>query len=126
MKNNVIMIFILIMIVLANVFVFTYDLNNINTIKIILVLICCTAFYKAFISDRFSNIYNIHSFKYSITSKNLLELLGSFLISLMICKSSFISNEVSIKEIFWLIVCALIIYRFLFFNLSINISSKEV
>lgn len=117
MKNCIVMIFILFILTFANGLVYIYDVNAINVILIVVFII---AFYKAFISEKFTDIYNIHSFKYTMTSYNLLELVGAFLLSLIICKSDFIRFDFNIKTISFFLISGLITYRFLFFNLSKN------
>lgn len=117
MKNCIVMIFILFILTFANGLVYIYDVNTINVILIVVFII---AFYKAFISEKFTDIYNIHSFKYTMTSNNLLELVGAFLLSLIICKSDFIRFDFNIKAISFFLISGLLTYRFLFFNLSKN------
>lgn len=112
MKDNIVMIFIIGILIFANILVYLFNINP--TLMLILVTFSA-AFYKAFNCEKFSDIYNVQSFKYTLNSKNLLELLGSFILVLIACKNI---HNFGILDVFIFIIFSLLVYRFLFYNLS--------
>lgn len=116
MKNNIIIIkLILLGIIFANILVYYFNVNSINSTLIIIIFI---SVYKASISKKFTNIYNIHSFKYTLTNNNILELIGAFFTSLIANKDYLILSNFNIKAILFCILFGLLIYRFMYYNLS--------
>jgi flagellar motor component MotA len=115
LKEYRVMVCVLLGLILENILVYSY---GISTIVVLIIIGGCPALYKAFNSERFSDIYNIHSFKFTLTTNNVLELIGAFLVSSIISKSDFISHDFNILTISFFIIAGLVVYRFLFFNLS--------
>lgn len=113
--------FILFGLILSNLLVFLCKMNS----TLILLLIGTVAFYKAYISDNFSDIYNIHSFKFTFTSNNILELVGSILVGTIISSQDIIAHEFNIITISFFIMAVAIVYRLLFFDLSVGTSNKS-
>lgn len=122
MKRLIYMILYLFGIVIANILVFVY---SVDSIAVITTVIGCAAYYKAIISEKFSDIYNIHSFKLTITFNNVLELIGSFLVCLIMLKSDVAEHNYNFITVSFFIITGLLIYRFLFFNLSKGTSGEE-
>lgn len=114
MIKQIRIIFFIFGILFADILVYIY---KVNTIVVIIALIGCTTFYKVLISEKFSDIYNIYSFKFTISFNNLFELMGSFLVSIIILESDFAEHNYNIVTISLFIITGLIIYRFLFFNI---------
>ena len=106
---------ILLLSVILNILVFKYDFNVVIALIIIASYI---AFNKAFHSEKFSDIYNIHNFKYKISKKNISELIVSVLLTIMVFAESFKNLEFYIIDPIIFIGCAFVIYRFLLFNAS--------
>lgn len=113
------MMFFLVVLILVNIGVFFLGVNPTLVIFIVsgFVAVC-----KVFTTKKFSDVYNIHSFKRTLNSNNILELVGSFLIGLIACKNI---HGFDIIDFFIFIVFSLLIYRFLFFNLSKKISNRK-
>lgn len=106
---------ILLLCLILNFLVFKYDFNEVIALVIIASYI---AFNKAFHSEKFSDIYNIHNFKYKISLENISELIATVLITIMVFTKSFKNLEFYIIDPIIFIGCAFLIYRFLLFNAS--------
>lgn len=112
------MFLIILVLIFSNIIVLKYD---VNATLLLLILSGGIGLYKGVISEKLSDIFNITSFKYTLKNKeNKLELLGAFLITLIIFRNEVIKIRFRIVDIFGLVICTLFIYRFLFFNLSIG------
>lgn len=83
LKDSIKIIFILLGLIIANILVFSFGVDDV-TVSVIVVFII--AYHKAYISQKFTDIFNIHSFKYTFSINNLLELVGALLIGLCLRK----------------------------------------
>ena len=80
--------------------------------------------YKAIISEKFLDIYNINSFKNKMTVNNIFEAVGALGVSLIVSKNNFTNNGFTILGFVIFLLDALIIYRFLLYNLSQGSDNK--
>ena len=106
------MIFYLVALILVNISVFLFGISTVVTLALITAF---TAAIKAITSEKFSDIYNIHSFRRTLNSNNVLELVGSFFVGVIACQGI---HNFNILDFFIFILFSLLVYRFLFFNLS--------
>jgi hypothetical protein len=115
MKNIIRLLLIILALIIANIT--DYKLN-VNTMHVVIVSICPISLYKALISEKFSDIFNIHSFKYTLNINSILELVASFIMGLLIWQNSASLSNSNISDMIFFVISSLLIYRFLFFNLS--------
>ncbi|PRR83480.1 hypothetical protein [Clostridium vincentii] len=102
--------------ILANIGVFKF---GVNSTTLLLILGVCLGAYKSNISENRKDIFNTYTFIIKFKSKeNMLELLGAFLISIIFFSDEIITKQFGLFELFFLIMCTLLNYRFLFYNLS--------
>ena len=99
-------------------------LLDIKTVLPVVVLCIFIGFIKGINSKKVSDIYNLHKFVIRVESiENVFELMNSILISVVAILAS--TDQIEIADCLYIIVCAIILYRFLFYDFCKSIGEKE-
>ena len=110
--------------ILANIGVLKF---NVNSTYLLMALGAGIAVYRGITAEKFKDVFNTYPFIFKFKRKeNMLELLEAVLMALIVFSDEIIKKQFGLFELIFLIICTLIIYRLLFYNLSKRSNNSNI